>query len=582
VKGSTYKRCKCPPRSNAQGRRLACSKKHGTWSYVVDVPLSESGRRTLGRQQITRAGFATQDLAEAELRRVIALLELPDRSDDESRLAVADLIRDHYKRYQQLPALDEVKRRLGRGLSLARPQTVGEWLDEWLEGKRKIARTTYRSYAGHIRLHLKPLLGHIPLDKLRRAHIQAAYDRIVAANEERARPVGPATIQRLHATLRKALNDAVRDGQITENPARFVELPSGKRPKPVVWTQARVLEWLATGKRPKVAVWTPEQTGAFLDYIAADRLYAYYHLLVFRGPRRGEGVGLRWTDLDLDAGVMDVAEQIVQVGWETETTTPKSDSDDVVALDALTVEVLRVHRRQQVKDQLAWGPAWAGDGHVFTTEDGRPLHPDYVSRHFVRLVRRANTLRAGDRGEAVMDVQAALGLAVDGVFGVETRRAVAEFQREHELRTANGIVDPHTWFRLLPDEPLRPYPHPGYLPPIRLHDLRHGAATLALAAGADLKVVSAMLRHKTLAITADTYTSVIPELARRAAEAAARLVPRRGSLEGADGGVSTWLAPGADNGDEDPLQEENMQVKRVRREGLEPPTRGLRVRCSAS
>jgi hypothetical protein len=64
------------------------------------------------------------------------------------------------------------------------------------------------------------------------------------------------------------------------------------------------------------------------------------------------------------------------------------------------------------------------------------------------------------------------------------------------------------------------------LPPIRLHDLRHGAATLALAGGVNLKVVSEMLGHSTIAITADTYTSVLPEVAREAAEAAARMVPR--------------------------------------------------------
>jgi hypothetical protein len=68
------------------------------------------------------------------------------------------------------------------------------------------------------------------------------------------------------------------------------------------------------------------------------------------------------------------------------------------------------------------------------------------------------------------------------------------------------------------------------LPPVRLHDLRHGAATLALAGGANLKVVSEMLGHSTIAITADTYTSVLPEVAREVAEAAVRLVPRRTSV----------------------------------------------------
>ena len=65
------------------------------------------------------------------------------------------------------------------------------------------------------------------------------------------------------------------------------------------------------------------------------------------------------------------------------------------------------------------------------------------------------------------------------------------------------------------------------LPPIRLHDLRHGAATLALAAGVDMKVVQEMLGHSSITLTSDTYTSVLPEVARAAAEAAVKLVPRQ-------------------------------------------------------
>ncbi|GAA4469788.1 tyrosine-type recombinase/integrase [Phytohabitans houttuyneae] len=68
------------------------------------------------------------------------------------------------------------------------------------------------------------------------------------------------------------------------------------------------------------------------------------------------------------------------------------------------------------------------------------------------------------------------------------------------------------------------------LPPVRLHDLRHGAATLALAAGVDMKVVQAMLRHSSITVTADTYTSVLPDLARNAAEQTAAIVPRRATI----------------------------------------------------
>jgi integrase len=569
VKGTTYKRCKCPPRFNASGKRLACPKKHGRWAYALAVPLSETGRTTFGRPQVTRSGFATEEAASAELRRAIALLEIPDVDDDAGRIEVAEMIRDAYKRYQQLPVYDDMRRQYAAGASLVRHQTVSEWLDEWLAGKRGVARGTYRSYEGHIRLHLKPYLGQIPLQKLRRAHIRAAYDQTLAANATRQREVRAATIQRVHATLRKALNDAVAEGRLTDNPARHVELESAKRPRPVVWTRERVIEWMRTGKRPKVAVWTPTQAGTFLDYAAEDRLYAYYHLLIFRGPRRGEGIGLRWSNLDLDAAVMDVAEQIIQVGWETEVTTPKSDSDGLVALDDATVAVLRAHRRQQLAERLAWGAAWTDTGYVFTTETGVPVHPDYVIRHFVRLVRHANQLKLGSQGQAVEDIQRALGVDPSGVYGQDARRAVFEFQRDHEGLTPNGIVDPHTWYRLFPDDPLRHYPHPGHLPPIRLHDLRHLAATLALTAGVEMKVVSEMLRHKTLSITADTYTSVVPEVARAAAEAAATIVPRRTVPKGADGATSTSLAPGPENMTERSSRRKKAQVST----GAPPGTR---------
>jgi integrase len=569
VKGTTYKRCKCPPRFNAAGKRLACPKKHGRWAYALAVPLSDEGRVTLGRPQVTRSGFATQEAARAELRQVIQLLEIPDADDDEGRMEIAEMIRDAYRRYRQLPEYDDVRRRFAAGVSLVRHQTTGEWLDEWLAGKRRVARNTHRSYEGHIRLHLKPYLGQIPLKKLRRAHIRAAYDKTMAANATRDRVVGAATIQRVHATLRKALNDAVTEGRITDNPARYVELESAKRPRPVVWTSERVIEWMRTGERPKVVVWTPAQAGAFLDFAADDRLYAYYHLLIFRGPRRGEGVGLRWPNLDLDGAVMDVSEQIIQVGWETEVTTPKSDSDGLVALDATTVAVLRAHRRQQLAERLAWGAAWADTGYVFTTETGQPIHPDYVSRHFVRLVRHANQLKLGSKGQAVEDVQRALCVEPSGLYGQDTRRAVFEYQRGHEGLTPNGIVDPNAWYQLFPDQPLRPYPHPGCLPPIRLHDLRHFAATLALTAGVDMKVVSQMLRHKTLSITADTYTSVVPEVARTAAEAAATIVPRQIQPKGAGGATSTSLAPGPKN----PTGRSSRWVKAQVSTGAPPGTR---------
>lgn len=160
------------------------------------------------------------------------------------------------------------------------------------------------------------------------------------------------------------------------------------------------------------------QTGAFLDHAAAadDDRYALYHLVAYRGLRRGEACGLHWTDVDLDSAQLTVRWQLAQLGWATSLKAPETDSsEDVVALDAETVAALRAHRRRQRKQRLAAGPAWVDSGLVFTTPTGQAVHPAEVTDHFQHLARQAG------------------------------------------------------------------------LPPIRLHNLRHGAATLALAAGVDMK-----------------------------------------------------------------------------------------------
>lgn len=85
-------------------------------------------------------------------------------------------------------------------------------------------------------------------------------------------------------TLSGALEDAVKEKLISENWAKHVVLPKYIRPKPVLWTRARIEAWRQTGEKPgKVMVWMPEQTGEFLDAVAEHRLYPMFHLMVFRG-----------------------------------------------------------------------------------------------------------------------------------------------------------------------------------------------------------------------------------------------------------------------------------------------------------
>lgn len=127
------------------------------------------------------------------------------------------------------------------------------------------------------------------------------------------------------------------------------------------------------------------------------------------------------------------------------------------------------------------------------------------------------------------------------------------------------------------------------LPPIRLHDLRHGAATTALAAGVEMKVVQHMLRHASLTTTSDLYTNVLPELARAAAEATARRIPRAkiNTLGLASGPFQPrWTVARIVKTAHKPRNRRSTVMLTcglvVRRQGLEPRTRWLRASCSAS
>ncbi|MGW7449932.1 hypothetical protein [Streptomyces sp. NPDC054787] len=138
-------------------------------------------------------------------------------------------------------------------------------------------------------------------------------------------------------------------------------------------------------------VWTPEQAGAFLDFLAdfRHRLLPLLHLITFRGLRRGEACGVRWSDFNTNTGELTVATQLVQDGWEVVESAPKTDSGErIISLDEYTVEVLEAHRTKQGAERIEWGDAWQDTGRMFTQENGEWIHPEWFDRP-VRAARRA-------------------------------------------------------------------------------------------------------------------------------------------------------------------------------------------------
>ncbi|MCP2182189.1 Site-specific recombinase XerD [Prauserella alba] len=479
--GTIYKRCLCKDPETGRTWGAACPKlkrrsgawssDHGTWYFQVELPRTHGGARRTRR----RGGYASQASAEADLEQICAVIDTAKPHGDAALATVGDLIDARLQAREPIPDPAETAAQLTRAGSdsLTQLPTVGEWLHTWLDSRKTLRGKTRISYESHLHLWLVPHLGHHRLDALTVDHISCMFDAMAERNDTitaaqtssdddvRAsvrgmRVMGPATMQRYRATLRAALNAAIRAQKITFNPASFVELPSGRRPKALLWTAERVERWQRTRDKPsRVMVWTPEQTGRFLDHADGHPYYSLLHLIAYRGLRRGEACGLRWWDVDLNRATITISSALVLQGWRAEFGEPKSEaSGRVIALDDATAEVLREQKRHQDQQRQRVGEDWQDNDLVCSEPNGAPLHPAKLTDAF---------------------------------------RAIADG---------------------------------ADLPPVRLHDLRHGAATLALATGADLKLVQELLGHSSISVTADTYTHVLPDLAHKTAEQAAALVPR--------------------------------------------------------
>ncbi len=251
--------------------------------------------------------------------------------------------------------------------------TVGEWLQHWLDTRPRLRPRTRVGYGEHIDRYLKPSLGAVLLEELTPAQVQEAFDAISCRTTSMGDRLSPATVQRIRATLRAALNTAVRERLLPSNPARGLRLESGVGTRPVVWTDQAVAEWTHSRMRPAVAVWTVEQTRAFLDFVSDHRLYALFHLLVMTGLRRGEVVGVRWEDLDLARGTVRIARQLQTGRGGLVELAPKSAaSRRMLTLDHATVGVLRRHQWRQQHEAAERGHDWIPQGYVFTALCGVP------------------------------------------------------------------------------------------------------------------------------------------------------------------------------------------------------------------
>lgn len=343
---------------------------------------------------------------------------------------------------------------------------VGAWLETWLE--RKVANglrpATAKLYRQHINDYLVPNLGNIRLRDLRPGHVSDLLNRLQAEAGTGGKLLSANTVVRVHACLRSALTTAVRMRLVSFNAARDVELPKVQR--------------------ARVHPWEPWELGAFLDGIQGERLAPLFEVTAATGLRRGEALGLRWEDVDVVRGVLVIRQQLTERSGTTEVcpscdevhvglrfAAPKTEAGEYrrVELDQNSAGVLLGWQVTQGLERQRWGQEYADHGLVFCQENGAPLRPERVDRLFHRL----------------------------------TDKVKVPKDRE---RTDGPLV------------PLRR---------VRLHDLRHGQASMMLAAGVDMNIVSKRLGHSRSSFTADVYSHLLEGVGRDAAERAAALIPRR-------------------------------------------------------
>jgi len=320
--------------------------------------------------------------------------------------------------------LREVLREIENGGIGDGRMTIREMCDRWLATcKHRVGPKTYHRYEQLARDHIVPALGAHRADKLRPAHVEAALSSWVGGKrlDGSTGTLSARSVRHAFDTLRAACRWATRMSILSRNPMDAVTPPS--------WQQREMKTLDAAG------------VAALLRAAAGTELGVPIAVLVGTGMRRGELLGLKWSDVDFEAGKVSIRRSVEMVDGERREKPPKTRrSARTLALAPFVLEALRRQKREQGERRLRFGLGRDDDAYVFDRADALPWRPDSFSWSFADLVRRSKLTK------------------------------------------------------------------------VRLHDLRHSHATIALAAGTDLKTISAALGHSTISVTANTYLHEVESL----------------------------------------------------------------------
>jgi integrase len=303
--------------------------------------------------------------------------------------------------------LARLRREIDAGqVTTAKTLTLAELMTRWFEDvlSREVARSTFDNYHTVVKYHVLPMLGKRKVTDIKVADV----DRLLAAKLSGG--LSPSTVHRIRALISQCLDQGVRWSEVSTNVARL------SRPPKMVRPEGRTL--------------TQEQAQSLLATLKGHRHESLYLLMLSTGMRRGEALGLKWDDVNLDAGVARVKRNLKREGGRLVTADTKTlKSRRAVNLPVPVIETLLENRELQAKERVELGAAWIATDFVFTTSIGTPIDPRNLYREFL-----------------------------------------------------------------------------GHWHP---HELRHSAASLMLASGVKLQVVSEVLGHSSIRMTADVYGHIL-------------------------------------------------------------------------
>lgn len=254
-------------------------------------------------------------------------------------------------------------------LSVNSKTKLSEYIEGWLESyKRGVRPNTHQRACEIMRLHVLPTLGSIQLDKLTPQHLDRLYTKKLAE-------LSPTTVQTIHNTLHKALGDAIKQGILLINVSERVEAPRKND------YEARVF--------------SEEEICTFLMAIRDHPLYVLLLIDVSTGMRRGEVVGLKWSDIDLKRGIVQVRRAIVRRptelgGGYAEAPLKTKKSRRSIILPAYIVAILEQYRAQRMSTIQQNGQPWDEQGWLFCKSDGSHLNPQHdVYEEFKKILNKA-------------------------------------------------------------------------------------------------------------------------------------------------------------------------------------------------